>query len=325
MKKIILFIFIGLLIFNCSSNAFSLKKILRETSSEKNKTTDQNKTDAASDTSAAAQSGESDKKTGWLLDMGRNLGLKEKDLKVIDAGAGLLKSQVEITKEEELEIGGSLALEVVARYGGKYKNEKVNEYVNLVGLTLVKYCDYVDIPYKFLVLDSEEINAFAAPGGYVFITKGLFYSLSSEAQLAGILAHEIAHITQKHILKTLKRGKLLENLTKLTATLSKSNVEKYTQIMSEVNSTLFEKGVDQTMEYEADRIAVEYVYRTGYNPNGLLEFVKYLQNNIGSKKSVFFSTHPNINQRIEKLEKEVLPNYPVGGQVLADRLKKYLE
>lgn len=255
-----------------------------------------------------------------LIKLGRKFGLNDKTVKIIESSAGVIKSNQEISPEEEKSIGGSLAIEVVNRYNFEYENDVINEYVNLVGQTIVKFCDKTDVEYHFLVLNSNEINAFAAPGGYVFITKGLFKLLENESQLAGVLGHEIAHISQAHILKTLQRGKFLENLTKLSATIANKDVSKYNKIMEQVNKTLFEQGVDKSMEYEADKYGVEFAVRAGYNANGLYEFLLNLQKRIGKSKSIFFSTHPPVESRLSKLENEVLINYDKRvGAVLADR------
>ncbi|MBP7653283.1 M48 family metalloprotease [Candidatus Dependentiae bacterium] len=277
-----------------------------------------------SDTTSVLNENYSNDKTGGLLDIGKKFGVNEKTLDIINSGFGVIKSQQEITYEEENDIGGSLALEVLQRYNGNYNNDIINLYVNLVGQSVAKYSDNSELNFKFLVLNSNEINAFAAPGGYVFITKGLFKILQDESQLASVLAHEIAHVTNRHILQSLQRGKFFENLTKLAAAASKKNTGKYTAIMNEVNKILFEKGVDKSMEYEADAIGIEFAARTGYNPGGLLEFLKNLNSYIGKSKSIFFSTHPSVFDRINKINEILSSNYTLqSGMILKDRFLSY--
>ncbi len=332
MKKKIYFIFILFFLIPVLAGAKNIFKQLEKEFKKVIKVKDENKSDTTaqlltSDTNISENTQnisnqDANNKSGNLLDIGRQFGVKDKTLDIINAGFGLIKSQQEITPEEENGIGGSLAIEVIDRYNGKYENDQIQRYVNLTGKNIARHCGQGDIEFKFLVLNSDEINAFAAPGGYVFITKGLYFMLENEAQLAGVLSHEIAHIIQKHIIKTLQRGKLLMNLTKITALAAKKDVNKYSELMASVNSTLFEKGVDKEFEYEADLIGIKYAADIGYNPYGLYKFLINLEKVSGKKKSIFFSTHPDIADRISKLANILSSNYSDAGQLLNNRFIK---
>jgi len=324
MKKISI-VFLLIIIFCLTLSAKNFFKKLEETLKEKT-SKEETKEEVTEDTSQiqTIEKEEVKEEKDNKLSILKKIGVKEKDLKIISATAGVIKSKQEISLEEEKSIGGSLAIETVNRFNGPYENEIINLYVNLVGQTIAKYCDRTEITYHFLVLDSEEINAFAAPGGYIFITKGLLKIVDDESQLAGVLAHEIAHITEKHILKSLQRGKFLENLTTLGATIANKDISKYSKIMNQVNELLFEKGLDQSMEYEADKIAIDIVTRVGYRPDGLYDFLLNLKKQLGEKKSIFFSTHPSINSRIDKLNEILLNNYKnVKGEKLSKRFLSY--
>ncbi|HPN31918.1 MAG TPA: M48 family metalloprotease [bacterium] len=334
-KNLILFLIFTLAVFNSANSANFFKKFEKSIKKKLKEETAQSEEKApleTSDTNLFTEDkdnktvdNEKSDKSGGLLELGKKFGIKDKTLDIISSSVGVIKSQQEISIEEENDIGGSLALEIIQRYDGAYNNEIINDYVNLVGQSIVKYSDNTGLEFKFLVLNSDEINAFAAPGGYVFITKGLLRIIQNESQLAGVLAHEIAHITQRHILKTLQRGKFLENLAKLSATAAKKDAGKYTEIMGEVNKTLFEKGLDKSFEFEADAAGVELCVRTGYNPLGLLEFLNILNLHTGKKKSIFFSTHPSAADRSEKLRSNISLNYNSdSGAVLTERFKKFV-
>lgn len=334
-KKTAIFIFILIIILptqkSYSKNFFKqlekeAKRVLRDNTEEV--PNNQNNVDTAvylnsNYDTASNGSQQTETKSGGLLKIGEKLGLNEKTVNILDAGFGLIKSRQDITPEEEIEIGSSLIIEIIERNGGRFENPQIQKYVNLVGNTISRYCDAGEMDFKFMVLNSDEINAFASPGGFVFITKGLYSIIENEAQLASVLAHEIAHVTNKHMIKTLQRAKMFMNLTKLTALASKKDVDKYSKVMGEVNSTLFEKGIDQEYEYEADNNALIYSSNANYNPFEFLVFLNNLEKLIGSRKSIFFSTHPDISLRIRRVNDELSSKYQNTGSVLSERFSSY--
>jgi len=119
----------------------------------------------------------------------------------------VVKGTAGIGLKEESSIGGSVAIEIVARFGGLWKDIAATQRVNLVGKSLARYCDRQELDFKFGILNSDTINAFSAPGGYVFITKGLYDLVgANDDELAGVLGHEITHVTRRHALKIIERG-----------------------------------------------------------------------------------------------------------------------
>jgi predicted Zn-dependent protease len=248
---------------------------------------------------------------------------------LFNLGATVLEATKEMapfTYEEERTIGQSVAIEVMARNGGAYLKEIPFLYVNKVGLSIARYSDRPNIPYHFAILNSEEANAFACPGGYIFVTLGLVRLIRDEAELAGVLAHEIAHVTEKHALTTIRRNRVLQSIGKITMTAMKKDPGVINQLTSLTTDVLFNKGVDKEMEFEADRKGTEYAYRTGYDPSGLMRFIRTLQDYRGKKQSVWFSTHPDTGERIRRLETQALPAYgrTQGLATNADRFKKYM-
>ena len=217
-------------------------------------------------------------------------------------GAGqLIQALQPIGYREERAIGGSLALEVFSRFGGHYHDPRLENYITLVGNAVVSVSDRAEIPYHFAILNTEQPNAFAAPGGYVFVSIGLMRMLKNEAELAGVLGHEIAHITNRHALKTLERSKTLQGISNLTTSVMGENPAMFNKIIGEMTETLFTKGLDKEMEYDADLTGTEYAYRAGYYPAGLKDFLKMLGAKTSSRSSVFFSTHPSPGARNARL------------------------
>ncbi|MFQ5561418.1 MAG: M48 family metallopeptidase, partial [Nitrospinota bacterium] len=266
---------------------------------------------------------EEQKKGGLLEGIGGALGVKEKDLKQITRGLKVVQAMQPVGEDEEVALGGAIAVEAFSRFGGEYKNKAVIRYVNLVGETLVEVSDRPELNFHFAILNSNEKNAFAAPGGYIFITIGLLKELKNEAELAGVLAHEIAHVTRKHMLKTLQRSKLLSNVSELTLASMNKDPAMFSNIIGEMTDLLFTKGIDKEKEFDADVFGIEYAYRAGYNARGLRDFLETLRSHESKGDSRFFSTHPKTSDRIKKIEK-LLDQYKGQNDLpfLTKRFKK---
>ena len=238
---------------------------------------------------------------GGLLGILEESGALDKKTSKILRGAGQLVQALQpIGWEEERAIGGSLALEVFNRFGGPYENPALQRYLTLVGQSVVGVSDRADIPYHFAVLNTEQPNAFATPGGYVFVSVGLLRMLRNEAELAGVLGHEVAHVAKRHALKTIERSKTLQGISQLTTSLLDKDPGMLASIVKEMSNTLFTRGLDQEMEFEADKFGVEYAYRVGYYPGGLRDFLKVLAQTRPAQ-SIFFSTHPSPQARYQRL------------------------
>lgn len=242
---------------------------------------------------------------GGLIGLGESLGLIDKKSgDLLKSGVSTVKAFQPIGYEEEKAIGGSLAVQVFNRFGGPYKNEALTRYVNLVGQAVADVSDRPDIEYHFAILNTEHPNAFATPGGYVFVSVGLLKLLRNEAELAGVLGHEIAHITHKHALKTIQRGQALKGLTSLTLTAMNKDMGLFDKVIDEVSEILFTRGLDKDLEYEADKFGTEYAFRMGYNADGLKNFIKVLGQSHKGESSIFSSTHPSPGDRLGHLAGE---------------------
>ena len=163
--------------------------------------------------------------------------------------------------------------------------------------------DRPDLAWHFGVIESPDINAFAAPGGYVFVTRGMYRQLNSESELAGVLAHEIAHVVSKHHLKILAQGRLLAQGGKfLSKTISENDPIKK---LIGTGAETFSRALDKNAEYAADSLAMLLAARAGYDPFGLptvLQDLGHLSQDAGSV-ALLFKTHPRPDERIEHLEK----------------------
>ena len=225
--------------------------------------------------------------------------------KLIDAGksAGDLKP---IDEKGEAEIGSTAAASILGA-APLVKNQKVQEYVNQVGLWLALQTERPDLPWRFAVLDTDTVNAFAAPGGYVFITRGLLLHMRNEAELAGVLAHEISHVLRKHHLNAIQKNAQTGLVTNLVGTFTGGNgglADEAKKRLLSVSTELYARGLDQSDEFEADRMGVVIAARAGYDPYGLPATLQTLDsmNAQDSSLALMFKTHPTPEKRLLQLD-----------------------
>lgn len=233
-------------------------------------------------------------------------------LKIVEGVRDIAKGIRGVDYESERAIGESLALEAFHRYGLPAKDKKLQRYVNLVGTAVARNSTRPQIPYRFVVIDSPLYNAFACPGGIIFLSSTLMKSFNSEAELACVLAHEVAHVSLKHALQTIQRAKFFEGVGKITAaTMKGSKGKEFQDMIRDLQTTLFDRGLDQNMEFQADTAAMETAYRTGYDPTGMIRVLQTLQRNeAGAQKAgSWFSTHPPLDMRISNCTNR-LREYP---------------
>lgn len=234
-------------------------------------------------------------------------------------GSAAIKASREITEEQEMYLGRSVSARILAQYP-LYQNSKVHKYVNLVGTSVAMTSDRPDLPFHFAVLDNDQVNAFAAPGGYIFITRGTLNSAKDEEELAAVLAHEIGHVCARHSLKSVKSA-MWQQVAVLTAQETAKHggvnpelLSLFGQVTDKVLESLMTVGYEQPMEFEADRLGQTYAARAGYDPQGLRRFATLMQQREQNKdKSLdaWFGTHPTFSARLAQLppaEGQVSPN-----------------
>lgn len=179
---------------------------------------------------------------------------------------------------------------------------RLQRYVNRVGRWIASQSARPDLDWHFGVIDSNDINAFAAPGGYVLVTKGLYRLLRDESELAGVLAHEIAHIVEKHHLKIMEQSRLLDRAGKVLT--DRVGENEHIKTLIGTGAEIFSRALDKRAEHEADRIAMVLAARAGYDPFGLpvvLQDLSHIARH-DSRVRLLFSTHPHPDERVAELE-----------------------
>jgi predicted Zn-dependent protease len=235
----------------------------------------------------------------------------------------------DMDEPEEVELGRAISASVGARYR-VLRDRSLTHYVALVGNSVAAVSDRPDLRYYFAVLDSPDINALAAPGGFVFVTRGALDAMKDEAALAGVLGHEVGHIALRHHGETIKAQKK-KALTMAVGqeALAYSRVGAFRNLIGLTADTIAEqvilKGHSRAEEMESDKVGFQYAARAGYDPAGLREFLQTLAAR-GTKDAnavKFFSTHPGTEERLEeqgKLRKE----WTGGGRREAARFARAL-
>ena len=221
------------------------------------------------------------------------------------------KANADIDEPQEITLGQGIASNLLGA-APLLDNQAVQQYVNRVGRWLTLQTERPDLPWQFGVLDDNDVNAFSAPGGYVFITKGLLAQMNSEAELAGVLAHEISHVLRKHHLQAIKKGARSELLADLANDAIKSNGQdpRLTKLVS-AGTEVYARGLDKNDEYEADRMGVVIAARAGYDPYGLPAVLQTLQsiNPSDSSVALMFKTHPALADRLSLLDQEMTDHF----------------
>jgi predicted Zn-dependent protease len=178
-----------------------------------------------------------------------------------------------ISESQEIEMGRETHPEILEEFG-LYDDPKLNTYVNEVGQKLARVSDRRNLPYHFTVLDSPVVNALAIPGGYVYVTRGLLALCNSEAEMAGVIGHEIGHITAKHSVKQISRTQTYSILSTILAVVDR-RFAAFKRISDTAASLIFLK-YSRDNEREADYLGLKYAYRAGYNPEPLVSFLETL-------------------------------------------------
>ncbi|CAD7838793.1 MAG: Putative Zn-dependent protease PA5047 [Olavius algarvensis Gamma 3 endosymbiont] len=213
-----------------------------------------------------------------------------------------------VSESKEIRQGRQYHSDIIARYG-IYDDPRMQQYVNRIGQKLAAISHRSHLKFKFTVLDSPEINAFALPGGYIYITRGIMAYLNSEAELAGVLGHEIGHVTARHSVRQ-QSGQVVSNL--LSVLIGAATGESSLGNLSQQLATGLIRGYGREHELEADRLGAEYLHRSGYNPETMLEVIGVLkdqevyetalakkENRAAQTYHGVFSTHPRNDDRLK--------------------------
>lgn len=228
------------------------------------------------------------------------------------SATAVAKTFEDITPEQEYYIGRAVAATILNKYK-PWPNDQAHRYLNLLGQSLALASTKPETfgGYHFLILDSDEINAFAAPGGLILVTRGMLRCCRSEDALAAVLAHEIAHVENRHGLRAIKQSRLTSALTILAVESAKSFGSEdlahltaaFEGSITDITSTLMTSGYARGQEREADKGAVRILEQIGYDPRALVDLLEQMKKNLKPGGLDFAKTHPDPSERIKDVRK----------------------
>lgn len=228
------------------------------------------------------------------------------------------KQRVQLSPQQEVALGLQARSEMAAQYGGLYPDDVLQQYVDRVGAQVIQQSVAKSAPYPFefhLLRDPQTVNAFALPGGQVFVTAGLLRRLSSVAQLAAVLGHEVGHVVGRHGAEHLAKqqlGAALVNAVGVAASDSEDGGRQAAVIAQAVNQVVSLR-YGRNDELESDRLGFRFMTEAGYNPKAIVELMQVLgAARSGGQPPQFFSTHPSPDNRIQRLQALISETYPNG-------------
>ena len=228
------------------------------------------------------------------------------------ATSGINKGDINlITSSEEVAMGKEFATEIETEFE-VYDDAPLTAYVQSVGGRVAAICHRNDIDYHFAVIRSDEMNAFALPGGYIYVYTGLLKVLDNEAQLAAVLAHEVGHVTARH---STERLTAMYGAQIAISLLLGDNPEEYKVLIANIFSTTGFLAYSRANEFEADRLGTSYTSLAGYDPEGMAELLgKFVDTEARepSKLEEWLSTHPPARDRISKVD-VLAASLPMAG------------
>lgn len=229
-------------------------------------------------------------------------------------GPGGKQSLILIPTDTEIALGQQMDVQVRAE--NKILADSVwHNYINEVGQSIVAVCDRKDIQYHFEVIESDAINAFATPGGYIYFYTGILKMMDSEAELASVMAHEISHVVARHGVKQMQAAMGASMLYELIAGEDRSEAM---DMAANVGMGLIFAGYSRSAENEADNFGVTYMSRAGYDPHGAVSMFSKMAQAGSGNRSVFenlFSSHPETQERINNIESQIT------GMILSSSLR----
>jgi len=206
--------------------------------------------------------------------------------------------------DDEARSGDAIAATVFGA-APPWRKPAAQSYVNLVGRNLARQVERKDVQWRFAILDTPSINAMAFPGGIVVVTRGLYALLTSEDELAAVLAHEIAHVNRRHQWKVIQQQKLVALAGDAVA---RSDAGRSAQVAADLGTKLIARGLDKSAEFEADRDGVVIAARAGYDSSALIAVMERLETlKTGADTALLFSTHPSPEARIAALTAAATP------------------
>jgi predicted Zn-dependent protease len=231
---------------------------------------------------------------------------------------------INMSDADERKIGDEVSAKLRSHFG-VFQDKEVTLYVALVGTTLAKASTRPNLNWQFIVLDTDGVNAYAAPGGLVHITRGLLGLMKSEAQLADVLGHEITHVTAKHTVHAIQKANMVQLGAEQTkgSSLAGEAVSKLSEASYKI---LFENKFDRNDEMEADRVGIAIASKSGYSPSALSDVLKALdaRNTNAAQPNGLFASHPDTQARLDGIAKTIKEQKLAGTATVAARYKEYI-
>jgi predicted Zn-dependent protease len=233
--------------------------------------------------------------------------LREKLLEKVPAST---RSQLVLSQDDEIKAGAEATANLLG-VAPLVKDEALQRYVNTVGRWVAMGSARPDLPWRFGVIESADVNAFSAPGGFVLITRGLYASLSDESELAGVLGHEIAHVVARHQIDLMRKGLLISQGREAVEKRVQGGKEELIRRLVGTGAELFARRLDQNAEFEADRRGVVLATRAGYSPYGLAAVLEKIASvsKTDDRVQLLYKTHPAPLERLRRLDAAMGPNF----------------
>jgi len=223
---------------------------------------------------------------------------------------------VDLSPEQEVALGLQAAPQMARQYGGLHPDQRAQTLVDHIGNRLVERTATSSTPYRFefhLLADEDTVNAFALPGGQVFITAALLSRLETEGQLAGVLGHEIGHVAARHGAEHLAKAKLTQGLTGAAILATSDGSGRGSAALAAMIGRLVNMKYGRDDELESDRLGVRFTADSGYDPRAMIRVMEILDAaSQGTRPPEFYSTHPNPERRIERIQEAISALYPGG-------------
>lgn len=243
----------------------------------------------------------------------------------------LIKAVKPVSQQEEIDIGKGIAANLLGA-AAPVNDPELQTYINQIGKWLALQTDKPQLPWRFAVLDTDTVNAFAVPGGYIFVTRGLLLLMRDESELAGVLAHEISHVIERHALQTMRKGELAAIGGDVVGAYAASQGAGELHKVVSVGTEVYARGLDKKDEFAADYYGAVIAARAGYDPYGLLAVLQTLSsiNPQDDAVALMFKTHPDPAERVERLLpalEEQLDRYggqPNNAERFAKAMRAYL-
>jgi predicted Zn-dependent protease len=220
---------------------------------------------------------------------------------------------ISLTPRQEVALGLQAAPQMVQQHGGEHPDQRLQALVDTVGIKIIQNsaAKQMEWPFEFTLLaDPETVNAFALPGGQVFITYALFTRLETEGQLAGVLGHEVGHVVARHGAQRIAKSELTQGLTGAVAVASGD--ARAAQVAAMV-AQLVNMKYGREDELQSDELGVRFMAEAGYDPRALIGVMKILaEASGGAAPPEFFSTHPNPENRLQQIQEEIQTLFPGG-------------